>query len=217
MVSEAIKYDSENSRFRANWISKMAALASDLLIPLDGIQGNLRGSNISTSSTKSVWFSDKSEKKNRNPGSFSTFPLTPQNGIHHDRKQDLKVLYEPLRPISIQKWPPWPIHLKGCTLYSGARNVAIWSSCFVFLIINVKQTNADGSQFIVRNSVPFSQFKFHRSRCIHIVKSTVRRIFFLNTCMAVSEDNRKWALAWQSQSGIYITIQYHTQLCVVCL
>ena len=29
----------------------------------------------------------------------------------------------------LQKWPPWPIHLVGCTLYSGARFVALWASC----------------------------------------------------------------------------------------
>ena len=40
---------------------------------------------------------------------------------------------------------------------------------------------------------------------------------FLNACTAVSKDNRKWKLAWQSQSGIYITKQCHTQLLVVCL
>ena len=40
---------------------------------------------------------------------------------------------------------------------------------------------------------------------------------FLNACAAVSEDHRKWKLAWQSQSGIYITIQCHTQILVVCL
>ena len=37
------------------------------------------------------------------------------------------------RPISKQNWPPWPIRLKGGTLYSGARYVALWASCFVLL------------------------------------------------------------------------------------
>ena len=28
------------------------------------------------------------------------------------------------------RWPPWPIRQKGGTLYSGARYVALWASCF---------------------------------------------------------------------------------------
>ena len=31
-------------------------------------------------------------------------------------------------PMSIQKWPPWPICQKGGTLYSGARYVVLWAS-----------------------------------------------------------------------------------------
>ena len=33
-------------------------------------------------------------------------------------------------PISNQKWPPWLILQKGSTLYSGARYVALWASCY---------------------------------------------------------------------------------------
>ena len=58
--------------------------------PLNGIQWNLIGSKISTSSTKFVFF----------------------------------------RPISKQKCPPWLIPQKDGTLYSGARYVALWASCF---------------------------------------------------------------------------------------
>ena len=29
-----------------------------------------------------------------------------------------------------KRWPPWPIRQKGGTLYSGARYVALWASCF---------------------------------------------------------------------------------------
>ena len=32
---------------------------------------------------------------------------------------------------SKQKWPTWPIHQKGGTLYSGARYVALWASCYL--------------------------------------------------------------------------------------
>ena len=30
--------------------------------------------------------------------------------------------------------PPWPIHKKGGTLYSGARYVALWASCWLIII-----------------------------------------------------------------------------------
>ena len=30
-----------------------------------------------------------------------------------------------------KRWPPWPIHQKGGTLYSGARYVALWAYCFL--------------------------------------------------------------------------------------
>ena len=32
--------------------------------------------------------------------------------------------------IRKQKWPPWLIPQKGGTLYSGARYVALWASCY---------------------------------------------------------------------------------------
>ena len=60
------------------------------LKPLNGIQRNLTGNKISTSSTKFVFF----------------------------------------RPMSKQKFPPWLICQKAGTLYSGARYVALWASCF---------------------------------------------------------------------------------------
>ena len=33
-------------------------------------------------------------------------------------------------PIGKTRWPHWPIRQKGGTLYSGARYVALWASCF---------------------------------------------------------------------------------------
>ena len=45
--------------------------------------------------------------------------------------------------ISKQKWPTWPIPQKGGTLYSGARYVALWASCFLISFIFVaKKQNA---------------------------------------------------------------------------
>ena len=44
------------------------------------------------------------------------------------------------RRISKQKCPPWPIPQKGGTLYSGARYVALWASCYNWIIVfcNIK-------------------------------------------------------------------------------
>ena len=33
-------------------------------------------------------------------------------------------------PIGKTRWPPWLIRQKGGTLYSGARYVALWASCY---------------------------------------------------------------------------------------
>ena len=52
-----------------------------------------------------------------------------------DRKKDLNVLYQ----VCVfwadrkNKMPPWPIRQKGGTLYSGARYVALWASCYIYI------------------------------------------------------------------------------------
>ena len=162
------------------------------LKPLNGIQRNLTGSKISTSSTKFVFFGPI--RKTR----LLPWPLigwdifdfssetAERNLTKLDRKQDLNVLYRvccflgrlenkmaalasdwlrhfrlllwyhltefnetwqearsqrPLPsfmffgPIGKTRWPPWPIRQKGGTLYSGARYVALWASCFIFTTI----------------------------------------------------------------------------------
>ena len=54
-----------------------------------------------------------------------------------ERKTDFNVLYQ----VCVfwadrkNKMPPWPISQKGGTLYSGARYVALWASCWNFLSI----------------------------------------------------------------------------------
>ena len=66
-----------------------------------------------------------------------------QNSTKLDRKQDLKVLYQVcvFSGWSVNKCPPWPIPQKGGTLYSGARYVALWASCFlVHLSLRLKCT-----------------------------------------------------------------------------
>ena len=50
-----------------------------------------------------------------------------------DRKKDLNVLYQAcvFWADRKNKMPPWPIRQKGGTLYSGARYVALWTSCYL--------------------------------------------------------------------------------------
>ena len=65
---------------------------------------------------------------------FSASPLKPLNGILWNltgskiSKSSTKFVFFGL--ISKQKCLPWPIPQKGGTLYSGARYVALWASCF---------------------------------------------------------------------------------------
>ena len=69
---------------------------------------------------------------------YSTFPLKPLNGIQR-KLTGTKISTSSTKfaffwPISKQKWPPWLILQKGSTLYSGARYVALWASCYTVLL-----------------------------------------------------------------------------------
>ena len=88
----------------------------------------------------SLCFSGRSEKQDGRPGlwlaeTFSTSPLKPLNGIQGNltgskiSMSSTKFVIFGL--ISKQKCLPWQISQRGGTLYSGARYVALWASCFL--------------------------------------------------------------------------------------
>ena len=98
------------------------------LKPLNGIQPYLTGV-IFQFPLPSLCFSGRLEKQNGHPGlwlteTFSTSFLKLLNGIQWNltgskiSMSSIKFVFSGL--ISIQKWPPWLIHQKGGTLYSGA-------------------------------------------------------------------------------------------------
>ena len=118
------------------WLAE--TFSTSPLKPLNGIQRNLTGSKISMSSTKFV-FLGRSEKQDGRPGlwlaeTLLTSPQKPLNGIQWNltgskiSMPSTKFVF--FGPIRKQKWPPWLIPQKGGTLFSGARYVALWASCF---------------------------------------------------------------------------------------
>ena len=98
------------------WLAETFSTSS--LKPLNGIQWNLTGSKISTSSTKFVFFWLIGKKQDGRPGlwlaeTFSTSPLKPLNGIQRNSSgskistSSTKFVF--LAPIGKTRWPPWPL------------------------------------------------------------------------------------------------------------
>ena len=117
------------------WLAE--TISTSPLKPLNGIQRNFTRSKIPTS----LSFSCRSEKQDCCPGLwlaeiFST-SLKPLNGFQRNltwskiSTSSTKFVF--FGPISKQKGPLWSIPLKGGTLYSGARYVAIWASCLAHM------------------------------------------------------------------------------------
>ena len=122
------------------WLAEIFSTSS--LKPLNGIQRNLTGIKIKRP-LPSLCFSGRSEKQDGRPGlwlaeTFSTSPLKPLNGIQWNligskiSTSSTKIVF--FRPMNKQKLLPWPICQKGGTLYSGARYVALWASCYIAYI-----------------------------------------------------------------------------------
>ena len=140
--------------FRADRKNKMAALASDwlrhfrLLLWNRWTEFNVTWQEArSQGPLPSLCFSGQSEKQDGRPGlwlaeTFSTSPLKPPNWIQRNlpgskiSTSSTKFVF--FRPMSKQKCLPWRIPQKGGTLYSGARYVALWASCFTVLQIKLE-------------------------------------------------------------------------------
>ena len=135
--------------FRADPKNKMAALASDWLRHFRLLLWN-RWTEFnetwqearSQRPLPSLCFLGRSEKQDDRPGlwlaeTFSTSPLKPLNGIQRNLTgSKISTSFSEFvffGLISKQKCPPWPIPQKGGTLYSGARYVALWASCLLFI------------------------------------------------------------------------------------
>ena len=77
---------------------------------------------------------------------YSIFPPKPLNEIQR-KLTGTKISTSSTKfaffwPISKQKWPPWLILQKGSTLYSGARDVALWASCLPSLSHKISNQNS---------------------------------------------------------------------------
>ena len=142
--------------FRVDRKNKMASLASDWLRHFRLLLWNrLAEFNETWQEARSqrplpsLCFSGRSEKQDGCPGlwlaeTFSTSSLKPLNGIQRNltgskipTSSSKFVFFE---PISKQKCLPWPIPQKGGILYSGARYVALWASCYFRVICESTQT-----------------------------------------------------------------------------
>ena len=132
--------------FGANRKNKMAALASDWLRHFRLLWNCWTEFKETWQEARSqhplpsLCFSGLLEKQDGRPGlwlaeTFSTSSLKLLNGIQRNltgskiSRSSTKFVF--FRPMSKQKFPPWLICQKGGTLYSGARHVALWASCFL--------------------------------------------------------------------------------------
>ena len=132
--------------FQADRKNKMAAMASDWLRHFRLLLWNrcteFNGTCQEARSQRplpSLCFSGRSGKQDGHPGlwlaeTFSTSSLKPLIEIERNltgskiSMSSTKFVF--FGPIRKQKWPPWLIPQKGGTLYSGARYVALWASCY---------------------------------------------------------------------------------------
>ena len=119
------------------WLADIETFSTSPLKPLKGIERNLTGSKISTFSTKFVFFGPIGKtRRSRWPLiGWDIFDFSSETAEQNSTKLDRKISTSSTKfmlfgPISKQKCLPWPIPQKDGILYSGARYVALWASCF---------------------------------------------------------------------------------------
>ena len=115
------------------WLAE--TFSTSPLKPLNGIQRNLTGSKISTSSTKFV-FSGSIGKTRWPPWTLIGWDIfdfssetAERNSTKVDRKQNLNVLttkFVFLGPIGKTRWPPWP--LIGWDIFDFSSETAEWNT-----------------------------------------------------------------------------------------
>ena len=168
------------------WLAK--TFSTSPLKPLIGIQQKLTERKILTSSTKFKFFGVfKPDWKNKMSCLASDwlrhFWLLLWNRwteFKVDRKQDLNIPYHVcvFGLISKQKWPPWPFHQKGGTLYSGASYVALWASCFladwknkIFVLICCPGLWL-AETFLTSSQIPLNRIQWNLTGCKISMSST---------------------------------------------
>ena len=165
--------------FRADWKNKVAALASDWLRHFRLLLWNCWTEFNETwqeaRSLRSLCFLGRLEKQDGRPclwlaETFSTSPLKLLNGIQGNligskiSASSTKFVF--FGPIGKTRWPPWPIRQKGGTLYSGARYVALWASCYILCVLK------DHSWGLTEMPILFLLLiKYDFKWCIHFIRS----------------------------------------------
>ena len=128
------------------WLAEI--FSTSPLKPLNGIQRNLTGSKISTSSTKFMFLGPIGKPK---MAALTSDWLRHYWLLLWNRWTEFNETWRearsqrPLPSLCFSGWsvnkyvgtPPWRIPQKGGTLYSGARYVALWASCLAFSSHNV--------------------------------------------------------------------------------
>ena len=171
------------------WLAE--TFSTSFLKPLNRIRQNL--------TKKFLFFSGRWEKQDGRPGfwlaeKFSTFPLKPLNGIQRNltgsKVSTSSTKFVFLGLISKQKCSPWQIPQKGGTLYSGARYVALWVSCFpkksarfARSSLQVKHFSSSCCWYIILEQLLYPSFP----------KNTYRYLCIL--CVSMYQSVSKWAVS----------------------
>ena len=107
------------------WLAE--TFSTSPLNPLNGILRNLTGIKISTSSTK--FCVSCADWKNKMAALASNW-LRYFRLLLWNRWMEFNETWLEARSLPILYFSGWSVNKNGCKLYSGARYVAFWASCF---------------------------------------------------------------------------------------